>query len=348
MFAWTPQGGRLGLADAPFFIVALAGLVLCLSALFAVPWFAVLEAAYYQLPETGYLEHVHVDEFRNVTKVDSFRAHMVILGAQAAGMAPVLWWYIRRWAPGRREPEAKWTHARKLVGVGLSLLAGAFIMGFGLGCFISLPSLDAVCALYRKEGPIDMMHSVGFLVASGLFVSSAYVYATRRALDDDPSMRRQFRITAVALVLFGAVSFFIGMEEISWGQTYLGWETPPLLMEINAQQETNVHNIFNGYIQPIYYIVGALLFIGTLSSCVIRDLFIDWMIVRAIFPPRLLVLVALWFPIGSEVYIYSSTEVFETLMTIYVIAFAGAVTSRALAVRSEMAALSPARPVAGV
>ena len=338
-----PEVRRLGLADAPFVVVALAGVVLCLSALFAVPWFVALEAAYYQLPETGYLEHVHVSEFRSATKVDSFRAHMVILGAQVAGMAPAVWWYIRCWAPGRREPEAKWTHARKLVGVALSLLAGAFITGFGLGCFISLPSLDAVCSLYRKEGPIDLMHSVGFLVASGLFVFSAYVYATRRALDHDPVMCRQFRFTTAALVLFGAVSFFIGMEEISWGQTYLGWETPPLLMEINAQQETNVHNIFNGYIQPIYYIVGALLFGGTLVSCVIRDLFIDWMVVRAIFPPRLLVLVAIWFPIGSEVYIYSSTEVFETLMTIYVVAFAGAVTSRALAVRSERAALSRAR-----
>jgi hypothetical protein len=43
---------------------------------------------------------------------------------------------------------------------------------------------------------------------------------------------------AVALVVF-----LIGMEEISWGQWVFFWRSPEVFKEINAQGETNLHNI---------------------------------------------------------------------------------------------------------
>lgn len=47
-----------------------------------------------------------------------------------------------------------------------------------------------------------------------------------------------------ALLIFVGVLFFFGAgEEISWGQRIFGWETPDRLMEINDQNETNIHNI---------------------------------------------------------------------------------------------------------
>ncbi len=44
--------------------------------------------------------------------------------------------------------------------------------------------------------------------------------------------------------------YFIGLlyylfEEISWGQHFFHWETPNLLIQINNQNETNLHNISN-------------------------------------------------------------------------------------------------------
>ena len=33
------------------------------------------------------------------------------------------------------------------------------------------------------------------------------------------------------------------MEELAWGQVIFSWRTPPLLNEINAQNETTLHNI---------------------------------------------------------------------------------------------------------
>jgi hypothetical protein len=39
------------------------------------------------------------------------------------------------------------------------------------------------------------------------------------------------------------VVFLIGMEEISWGQWIFFWRSPEVFKEINAQGETNLHNI---------------------------------------------------------------------------------------------------------
>jgi hypothetical protein len=44
--------------------------------------------------------------------------------------------------------------------------------------------------------------------------------------------------------LFAAGALFAGLEEISYGQHFLGWESPRWFAEQNAQQETNLHNLF--------------------------------------------------------------------------------------------------------
>jgi len=46
----------------------------------------------------------------------------------------------------------------------------------------------------------------------------------------------------IPFLLFGFF-FFVGMEEISWGQRLIGLETPQFMKEINTLGETNIHNI---------------------------------------------------------------------------------------------------------
>ena len=41
-----------------------------------------------------------------------------------------------------------------------------------------------------------------------------------------------------------ALIYFLG-EEISWGQHFFKWNSPPLFLELNNQKETNIHNISN-------------------------------------------------------------------------------------------------------
>ena len=50
----------------------------------------------------------------------------------------------------------------------------------------------------------------------------------------------------VFLYLLGVLYYFF--EEISWGQHIFGWQSPEFFLEINTQNETNIHNtlsIFN-------------------------------------------------------------------------------------------------------
>jgi hypothetical protein len=71
--------------------------------------------------------------------------------------------------------------------------------------------------------------SAAFLIAAALF---AICYRAHRA--------SRGRYWYLLLALAG---FFVGMEEISWGQRILGLETPEVLARINLQNETTLHNI---------------------------------------------------------------------------------------------------------
>ncbi len=44
-------------------------------------------------------------------------------------------------------------------------------------------------------------------------------------------------------VLFSAALMFVGMEEVAWGQQFLGFDSPTAWRSINLQGETTLHNI---------------------------------------------------------------------------------------------------------
>ena len=69
----------------------------------------------------------------------------------------------------------------------------------------------------------------------------------------------------VYMLLFMFGFFYIAMEETSYGQHLLGWETPNWLAAANLQEETNLHNLFDKKIDRIpKAILGALIVIGGL------------------------------------------------------------------------------------
>lgn len=59
-------------------------------------------------------------------------------------------------------------------------------------------------------------------------------------------------------LLLGLIYIFCCGEEISWGQQIFGWETTEIFQKDNAQQETNIHNlwIFQGYDRNLNEKVG--------------------------------------------------------------------------------------------
>ena len=62
-------------------------------------------------------------------------------------------------------------------------------------------------------------------------------------------------------ILFTAGSFFIGMEELSWGQKIIGFEEPKFWAENNVQSEFTFHNLAfyqNRFLHPSFILVGFL------------------------------------------------------------------------------------------
>lgn len=63
---------------------------------------------------------------------------------------------------------------------------------------------------------------------------------------------------------FALGCFYIAAEEVSWGQTFIGWATPGHWAQINDQQETNLHNISSWLDQKPKMLVEIGILIGGL------------------------------------------------------------------------------------
>lgn len=66
------------------------------------------------------------------------------------------------------------------------------------------------------------------------------------------------------LLVFASSLFFVGMEEISWGQWFVGFETPDQWKAINYQGEMNLHNL--PVINELFEVLRMAFGIGGLLS----------------------------------------------------------------------------------
>lgn len=89
--------------------------------------------------------------------------------------------------------------------------------------------------LIVEDGPIENLQAAMWFCAA-----AASLVAARRLL------RAPQRRLAHLMMLFAVAAFFVGAEEISWGQRLCGWRTPAPLADINLQHETTLHNIRGG------------------------------------------------------------------------------------------------------
>ncbi len=68
---------------------------------------------------------------------------------------------------------------------------------------------------------------------------------------------RAWVVTAAALFCFAVAG-----EEISWGQRLYGFLPPEVFLRYNYQQEPNLHNILQPYLQPKWLVLATLVFWG--------------------------------------------------------------------------------------
>ena len=95
--------------------------------------------------------------------------------------------------------------------------------------------------------------TVFFLVLAILFAIRAYLL-----LKDVPLLFKK-----AVFVCFITGCIYYGGEEASWGQHWFGWGTPDYFLEVNYQDETNIHNtsdIFNHV--PRELLIASILFIS--------------------------------------------------------------------------------------
>jgi hypothetical protein len=91
-------------------------------------------------------------------------------------------------------------------------------------------------ALFQEDNLFEWATAL-LLFAAAFLVGRAAL--TMRASPIGPSRRWVVR----GYLLISVLCFLVAMEEISWGQRIVGWETPPAWAEINYQDETTLHNV---------------------------------------------------------------------------------------------------------
>ena len=103
--------------------------------------------------------------------------------------------------------------------------------------FLLLPG-STVEHLAVEDGPIENLGAAAFLVAAALFFAS---FMGSLGAGNDFHLFRTKR--NLFLLLLALAFLFAGGEEISWGQRIFGWNTPAAIVDINAQDETTIHNL---------------------------------------------------------------------------------------------------------
>ena len=107
----------------------------------------------------------------------------------------------------------------------------ALVLGASAAFVLSPATRDAALWALAEDRPVEALTFIALLGASVLAVRLAWRH------------KGGYPWVSVAYVLFAAASFLIAMEEVSWGQRWLGVETPESFRGINRQGELTLHNI---------------------------------------------------------------------------------------------------------
>jgi len=134
-------------------------------------------------------------------------------------------------------------------------------------------SHDGALALLDENAPVEFL----------TFVFGIWAAAEALRMSWQLRSRGEY-FAATFYVAFGALMLFLGMEEIGWGQQFLGFPTPAAWKPYNAQGETTLHNIklIAKYLETLPLGYGVVALIGTYAAPRLR-------LPAATWPSRLLV-----------------------------------------------------------
>ena len=111
----------------------------------------------------------------------------------------------------------------------------ASVLVFSLATHWTLTVYEEIDWLEGEDGVSEWWSVATYLAAAGMAGATAWLLHGLRH-------RNLFWLQ----LLLGVVFFLGAMEELSWGQRLFGWGTPAILMEVNVQRETTLHNLSVG------------------------------------------------------------------------------------------------------
>lgn len=115
-----------------------------------------------------------------------------------------------------------------------AILLGPFVLLGFFSFILALPaSRDAAFWLLSENRPVEVATFFLLLGAGVLSLRLAWLRGRRGGS----------RLAGPFFVVFGLGLILVGMEEIAWGQYWLGFESPAWFGESNAKGETTIHNI---------------------------------------------------------------------------------------------------------
>lgn len=202
-----------------------------------------------------------------------------------------------------------------------TLISGALITSF----FLLDQESELFAVVFLEDGIMENL-SAALYLAAVLFSVLAAFRVRGSAL---PAWRLPFLIYLV----LAAGLFFIGMEEISWGQRIIGWETPPVFAEGNVQNETNLHNFFNDYFPVIYPLIALIVVPILLNVWLLNDK--RWNKLASLVLPHPS-LIGIGYLIAVVALVWNHQEMIEELLSVFALFYTG---------RLYLALRKPAREV---
>lgn len=189
-----------------------------------------------------------------------------------------------------------------------TLIAAALITSF----FLLDHQSELFARVFLEDGIMETLSAALYLVAALFCVLAAF----RMRGSGQPAGRLPF----IIYLVLAAGLFFIGMEEISWGQRIIGWETPPVFAEGNVQNETNLHNFFNDYFPMIYRLIALIVVPILLNIWLLNDK--RWNELASLLLPHPS-LIGIGYLIAVVVLVWNHQEMIEELLSVFALFYSG-------------------------
>ena len=164
-----------------------------------------------------------------------------------------------------------------------------------------------------------MMNTEGGLIEYG--TSLAYILAFVFSIPiANYFLNQKRKWWGILYYLFAFGLLFIALEEISWGQRFLGWQTPDFFLTHNSQKDTTIHNLewFRHYLHNIYILIGFVGSFGWLiigKNSLIRYFIPSWF-VSIYFLPSLVIFTILEYTDGFGFFILKDQESVELVLSL--------------------------------